>query len=137
MELRVKFTCLTGSAKFTSNRDPANDGKVLYTGQSVTASVLSAPDVPTEKGAFQEWAKDNWQHAWNSAGIGKDGWNNGRVQVTALDCDLVVRQYLEVNAFLEPDAADYEDYIVKQGSSVHADTIGGNVVTLIPMRPLV
>lgn len=133
MEIRVKFTCVEGSVRvFKSRDDPAP--AVLQAGEEIVAEVAEVVGLPetASSAEVQRYLKANAAHAWNMVGAGRDGRAEGVVTCESLDIPLVIREYREINHFLNPDAEDHRDYLVKPGKKVKAKTIGSNVITLMP-----
>ncbi len=135
MKIEVELGCIEGSAELHYARDKS--GGILIAGQSSKVPVLDTPALPAEptKEAFADWAKANIEHAWQSAGIGQNGRQSGVVYAKALQHSVTIRQYLEVNHFLDPDAEDYKDHRLNPGQRIDAETVSSNVVTLIVMAP--
>ena len=137
MKVYVDIECTSGTAELHKSRE--GSGMILSpsTG-AVRCEVMDAPALPAEAtpADVADFAKKNWDHAWNAVGIGQDGRKAGTVKMTAVDHPVVVREYLQTNAFLEPDAADYKDHTLLPGQSVARTTISANVLTLQAVRPL-
>ena len=133
--MKVEIKCLSGSVAVFSSRDAT--GTLLAEGQS---DVFSVADIvmTNEKtdAAYADWVKKNLASAWNNVGVGKNGREFGQAAVTPVDCGMVIREYLQVDHFMNPDAEDHRDHKVMMGETIVADMISSNVVTLIPMAPL-
>jgi len=131
--MKVEIKCLSGSVAVFSSRDAT--GVVLAEGQS---DVFSVADVTTTREEIDtaDWVKKNLASAWNNVGVGKNGREFGQAAVTPVDCGMVIREYLQVDHFMNPDAEDHRDHKVMMGETIVADMISSNVVTLIPMAPL-
>ena len=137
MRVQVDVTCTEGTAEVHRSRD--RSGMMLSPAiGTVRFTVMDAPKLPDNAtpADIAKWAGENWSHAWNAAGVGQDGRNSGRVKMTPVNCPLVIREYKEVNHFLEPDAEDHHDHPVMVDQSLEVDTIGSNAVTLMAVRPL-
>ena len=131
--MKVEIKCLSGSVAVFSSRDAT--GTLLAEGQS---DVFSVSDVITTREEIDtaDWVKKNLASAWNNVGVGKNGREFGQAAVTPVDCGMVIREYLQVDHFMNPDAEDHRDHKVMMGETIVADMISSNVVTLIPMAPL-
>jgi hypothetical protein len=131
--MKVEIKCLSGSVAVFSSRDAT--GTLLDEGES---DVFSVADVTTTREEIDtaDWVKKNLASAWNNVGVGKNGREFGQAAVTPTDCGMVIREYLQVDHFMNPDAEDHRDHKVMMGETIVADMISSNVVTLIPMAPL-
>lgn len=127
MKAQVTYTNLGGSPKAYSDR--GSSGVPLAKGRSITLDVADAPEL-AEGSTPQEFAKAMVGHASAAPAVGG---NSGKVRATAVGGNLVIRQYVDVNAFLDSDKDDYRDHKVKAGSSIEADLTSSNKTTLIVM----
>ena len=125
MKALVRFEVLDGEA--TIHMDEGSPDVKVSEGRSVTCDVVDAPEI-TEAMDIATFAAAIAEHAKAAPSAGG---NNGRVKATAVGATLLVRQYLQTDAFLSPDAEQYMDHVLSDGRSVTADLISSNAVTLI------
>jgi hypothetical protein len=123
MRAFVKFTCLEGTAMVYQDR--TKEGDTLTAGNSVEVPVADFPEM--EKSDSKAFAKAV-AHAKTAPGIGG---KSGMVRATAVNAPLTVVEYLETDAFLEPDKEDKRRHHLNIGQSVTADLHEANVLTLI------
>ena len=128
--MKVSFECLSGVAEIHKSRGSSQ--KITPADGPIECVVL---DVPANVPDRQAWIKANAASAWVAAGVGQYERESGVVAVTAVDGDVVVREYLNTSAFASPDAEAYEDHVLKQGESLSADAIGANAETLLVTGP--
>ena len=131
MKASVRFEVLDGEATIHmdegSSRAKHLGPTTVSAGHSVTCPVVNAPEINADMDlATFAAAMANHAEAAPSA-----GGNKGRVKATAVGATLLVRQYLQTDAFLDPDAEQYMDHVLSDGRSVTADLITSNAVTLI------
>ena len=136
MKVQVELGCRDGSAELHYSRDKS--GGILIEGQGTKVTVLEVPTLPAAptREDFAAWAKDNINHAWQSAGIGQDGWKGGTVYAKALEFPVVVRQYHEVNHFMPSGDPEYSDHTLQPGQEIECDVVSSNVVTLLVVKPV-
>jgi len=122
MTLQARLTCSEGSALRFPGAIPMADGDstvVDVTG----AATKEAPDLESVV-----------TEAANAPSLGVDGVKEGIVSVTAIGGTIKVREYQEVNPFLD-QRADYVDHTLRDGESVTAMTVDSNAKTLVVMGP--
>ena len=123
MTLQARLTCSEGSALRFPGAIPMVSGDSAV----VTIAVADTKEAPDAKSSITD--------AQNAPGLGVDGVKDGVVAVTAIGGSIKVREYLEVNPFLDYNENGYDDHIINDGESVSAETVGSNVKTLLVMGP--
>lgn len=115
--MKYKLTCESGTARVVLTT--AKGTEVLQAGSSVEKEVDDEKKGGTLQGAF---------------GIGSMPNQDAMVSITPLSGDMVVREYKDVNHFLDPEAEDYEDHVVEAGETLATPAIQSNAITLVPLR---
>lgn len=122
MTLQARLTCSEGSALRFPGAIPMVSGDSAV----VTIAVAATKEAPDAKSSITD--------AQNAPGLGVDGVKDGVVAVTAIGGTIKVREYQEVNPFLD-QSTDYVDHILRDGESVTAVTVDANAKTLVVMGP--
>ena len=122
--MKAIITCESGSCIAYPS------GEVLNAGGSV-----SVPFGPTAEqlpaGEAGDKLKATVEDAATAPGVGCNGKESGVANIKADGGAMRVRQYLAVNPFLSPDAADYEDMTLADGDNIATDMIQENAKTLV------
>jgi hypothetical protein len=118
MKAKVTFRAIEGRANAYVDRT-SDTPIVLYPGEKVTLDVVEPKDESVEAAV---------EHARYAPGVGG---NKGLVEVTAGDVGLRVRQYLQTNAFMEPDEPDYIDHKLAPGEKYAGELVTSNALTFI------
>ena len=124
MKIRVKVTCLNGSATCMTS-----DGShtVMTKDASLEFQIAGNDSQPAtmSRAQLSEYMRTSMLDDWTSVAVGSAG-VSGKVRIEPLDIPIIVRQSLKVGS---KETLGIRDWLATPGKGINLDIVTTNVVT--------